>query len=141
MKIDSQLPPDLQAPVAERLDAAEQDRVVRRIWERDGTLWAPEGTPELTDRLGWLDVAERMAAEADALEAFAAEVREDGITDVVLLGMGGSSLAPEVFRLSFGRREGGLRLHVLDSTEPLQIAAAEGEIEPRLPRRRGGKEA
>ena len=81
--------------------AAEED-VARRIWQRDGTLWAPEGTPEVTDRLGWLTIADKMLEEADALDAFVAECKADGLTDAVLLGMGGSSLAPEVFRLSYG---------------------------------------
>jgi glucose-6-phosphate isomerase len=128
MSIESQLPSQLQAAVEERLHAASEERVTRRIWERDGTLWGPEGTPELTDRLGWLDVAERMAAEVDDLEGFATEVRDAGISDVVVLGMGGSSLAPEVFRRSFGG--GGLRLHVLDSTHPAQLRAVEAAIDP-----------
>ena len=127
MTIESQLPAGLQGPVAERLQAAESDRVVRRIWERDGTLWAPEGTPELADRLGWLDIAERLAPEADDLTAFGAEVREAGITDAVLLGMGGSSLGPEVLRTSFG--DGAVRLHVLDSTHPDQIRATRDALD------------
>src|SRR5215208_8477068 len=110
MTIESQLPAVLQTPIAERLQAATAEQVVRRIWDRDGTLWAPEGTPELTDRLGWLDIAERLAPEIDDLKAFAAEVRDAGITDAVLLGMGGSSLGPEVLRRSFG--DGAIRLHV-----------------------------
>ena len=119
MSIESQLPAGLQSPVAERLQAAAGEHVVRRLWERDGTLWAPPGTPEVTDRLGWLDIAERLSAEAGELKAFGAEVRDAGITDAVLLGMGGSSLGPEVLRRSFG--EGAIRLHVLDSTHPDEI--------------------
>ena len=69
-----------------------------------------------------------MLEEADALDAFVAECKADGLTDAVLLGMGGSSLAPEVFRLSYGDA-GGLRLHVLDSTEPLQIEAVTAAID------------
>jgi transaldolase / glucose-6-phosphate isomerase len=125
--IESQLPSDLEARVAERAAAAAEQQVARRIWERDGTLWAPEGTAELTDRLGWLDIAERLAAEVDDLRTFAGDVRDDGITDAVLLGMGGSSLAPEVFRRSFG--DGGIRLHVLDSTHPDQIAATRDALD------------
>ena len=127
MSIDSQLPADLGSTVAERLRAAADEHVTRRIWQRDGTLWAPEGTPELEDRLGWLDVAERMAAEVDDLRAFAAGVRDDGIQDAVLLGMGGSSLGPEVLRQSFG--EGAVRLHVLDSTHPDQIRAVRDAVD------------
>jgi glucose-6-phosphate isomerase len=127
MTIQSQLPPGLLSPVAERLQAATREQVVRRIWERDGTLWAPEGTPEVTDRLGWLDIAERLSAEAADLRAFAAEVRDAGITDAVLLGMGGSSLGPEVIRRSFG--DGAIRLHVLDSTHPDQIRAVRDALD------------
>ena len=127
MSIDSQLPAALEGPVAERLQAAADAAVARRIWERDGTLWGPEGTPELTDRLGWLDIAERMAAELDDLRAFAAGVSDDGHTDAVLLGMGGSSLGPEVLRRSFG--EGAVRLHVLDSTHPDQIRAVRDALD------------
>src|SRR5688572_30402682 len=119
MSIESQLPAGLQAPVDERLQSAVKEQVVRRLWDRDGTLWAPDGTPEVTDRLGWLDIAERLAAEVDDLREFAAEVRDAGITDAVLLGMGGSSLGPEVLRRSYG--EGAIRLHVLDSTHPDEI--------------------
>src|SRR5215218_11315550 len=112
MTIETQLPAGLKTPVAERLQAAAGEQVVRRLWEHDGTLWAPAGTPELTDRLGWLDISEKMLEQADDLTAFAAEVRRDGFTDAVLLGMGGSSLAPEVFRRSWPDQT--MRLHVLD---------------------------
>jgi glucose-6-phosphate isomerase len=115
------LPSELEGLVAARIGRARAEDVLGRIWRRDGTLWAPPGTPELEDRLGWLDVADRMSEEVDDLEAFAREVADDGLTDAVLLGMGGSSLAPEVFRRSFGTREGHLRLHVLDSTDPDQV--------------------
>ena len=127
--IEADLPPELEQPLAARVKRAHDEDVARRIWQRDGTLWAPEGTAEVTDRLGWLTIADKLLEEADTLDAFREECVADGLTDVVLLGMGGSSLAPEVFRLSYGQREGGLRLHVLDSTEPLQIEAVEREID------------
>src|SRR4051794_19805435 len=121
MTIQSHLPSELEAPVAERLRVAAEERVTARVWERDGTLWAPEGTPEVTNRLGWLDIAERLSGEVGDLVSLAEEIRDDGITDAVLLGMGGSSLGPEVLRRSFG--DGPIRLHVLDSTHPDQIRA------------------
>src|SRR5215208_1063142 len=127
MTIETQLPAGLKTPVADRLEAAAGEQVVRRVWERDGTLWGPEGTPELTNRLGWLDIAERLAAEADDLRAFGAGVRDAGITDAVLLGMGGSSLGPEVLRRSFG--ESAIRLHVLDSTHPDAIRAVRDALD------------
>jgi glucose-6-phosphate isomerase len=127
--IDAQLPPDLDGAVVERLERAAAEDVLARIQRRDPTVWGPADTPELGDRLGWLDIAERMAAEVDDLEAFAEEVHDAGLTDAVLLGMGGSSLAPEVFWRTFGAREDRLRLHVLDSTDPDQIAAVQGALD------------
>jgi len=117
--IEADLPAALGQAVAGRARRAADERVVSRIWHRDGTLWAPAGTPELVDRLGWLDIAEKLLEQADALTAFAADVRDAGYTDAVLCGMGGSSLAPEVFRRSWPDQ--ALRLHVLDSTHPDQV--------------------
>jgi transaldolase/glucose-6-phosphate isomerase len=127
--IDTDLPDDLERAVVERLRRAREEDVVHRLWHLDETLWAPKGTPELADRLGWLSAPENMSEEAGALKEFAAALRAEGYTDAVLLGMGGSSLAPEVMRQSFGERSDGLRLHVLDSTEPLQIQAVEQAID------------
>jgi glucose-6-phosphate isomerase len=120
---EADLPPDLEQPVAERMRRAAEDEVVRRIWRKDGTLWAPFGTPELEDRLGWLTIADKLLEDLPAIREFVRGVRGDGITDVVLLGMGGSSLAPEVFRRSSPPSEGALRLHVLDSTDPEALRA------------------
>ena len=119
--IDADLPAALEQSVAGRLRRAEDDDVVHRMWHRDGTLWAPPGTPEVTDRLGWLDIAEKMLENADDLEGLADEVRAEGYTDVVLCGMGGSSLAPEVFRRSWADQR--MTLHVLDSTHPDVVRA------------------
>jgi transaldolase/glucose-6-phosphate isomerase len=127
--IDTDLPDDLERAVVERLRRAREEDVVHRLWHLDETLWASKGTPELADRLGWLSAPENMSEEAGALKEFAAALRAEGYTDAVLLGMGGSSLAPEVMRQSFGVRSDGLRLHVLDSTEPLQIRAVEQAID------------
>ena len=128
--IDAQLPGDLERAVAERVRRAQEADVAGRIGRRDGTLWAPAGTPEVADRLGWVDIAERLAGEAPGLMEWAAELREAGFADALLLGMGGSSLAPEVFRQSFGEPEGALRLHVLDTTEPRTIAAVGERLDP-----------
>jgi transaldolase/glucose-6-phosphate isomerase len=125
--IEADLPAELEPGVADRLRRAADEDVVHRIWHRDGTLWAPEGTPELTDRLGWLDISEKMLEVADDLVAFAERVRGEGYTDAVLLGMGGSSLAPEVFRRSWP--DHAMRLHVLDSTHPDQVQATVDAID------------
>ena len=127
--IDADLPPELERPISERSRAAADADVARRIWRKDPTLWAPEGTPEVANRLGWLTIADKMLEDAGQLREFAQECASVGLTDVVLLGMGGSSLAPEVFRRSYGDRDGFLRLHVLDSTEPLEIAAVRDAVD------------
>jgi transaldolase/glucose-6-phosphate isomerase len=117
--IDSSLPDDLEPMIAELVGRAEQQRVARRIWSKDDTLWGPAGQAEVADRLGWLNAHETYGEQIDDLEAFAREAAEAGYTDTLLLGMGGSSLAPEVLSRSFGEvLHGRLRLHVLDSTDP-----------------------
>ena len=137
---EADLPDALEQPVVDRLRQAAAADVVRRIWRKDGTLWAPErsgdersargrSTPELEDRLGWLTIADKVLEDLPAIKDFVREAREDGLTDVVLLGMGGSSLAPEVFRRSSPPSAGALRLHVLDSTEPLAVEAVAGAID------------
>ena len=119
--IEADLPAALGQAVAGRVRRAGDQDVAHRVWQRDGTLWAPPGTPEVTDRLGWLNIAEKMLDHVDELTAFAEEVRAAGYTDAVLCGMGGSSLAPEVFRRSWP--DHAMRLHVLDSTHPDQVQA------------------
>ncbi len=118
------------APAVERrLAAMAEGGVIRRIWERDHTVWKPDPT-EIANRLDWLTVAERMMGEVPGLRAFRREVIADGMKWVVLLGMGGSSLAPEVMRATLGRAEDGPELIVLDSTDPVQIGQVEARIDP-----------
>ncbi|MGQ9493203.1 MAG: glucose-6-phosphate isomerase [Anaerolineae bacterium] len=94
-----------------------QQKGIARIWSHDHTVWKREPT-EITNRLGWLHIAEAMLAQVPQLEELANEVRAEGYRHALLLGMGGSSLAPEVFRLTFGVKDGYLDLAVLDSTVP-----------------------
>ena len=108
----------LQAAVDRRLVQLDQARLVQRIWQHDPTVWKPDpDTPEITNPLGWLDVADPMLAAAPDLERLAGEVRQR-FDRVALCGMGGSSLAPEVLRRTFGARKGYPALTVLDTTEP-----------------------
>ncbi|MCC6236586.1 MAG: glucose-6-phosphate isomerase [Dehalococcoidia bacterium] len=123
----STLPPALAAAVADRLERMRSERVVARLWERDHTLWHPEPA-EITNRLGWLDAPGRFSREIDRLKRFAADVAARGFERAVLLGMGGSSLAPEVLFATYGRGEGGLAIDVLDSTDPAQVAAVEARM-------------
>ncbi len=110
--------------------AASPAGIAGRIWGLDDTVWGHAGQEEVANRLGWLDIADRLRAEADDLVAFARTIAEEGMTDVVLLGMGGSSLAPEVLRLSNAPAEGFLRLHVLDSTDAGAVASTAASIDP-----------
>ncbi len=130
LAVEAHVPPPLRAAVKDALARAGEQRVAARVRGGDATLWAPAGTAEVADRLGWLTIAERMLDEVEGLERFAAEVGRDGLTDAVLLGMGGSSLAPEVLRRAFAATAQGLRLHVLDSTDPDAIRAVAAAIEP-----------
>jgi transaldolase / glucose-6-phosphate isomerase len=128
--IEARLPPELAEPVAERVRKAISDGVAQRIWRKDPSLWGGTAdTPEIGNRLGWLTVSETMLEQAPALNAFVQECHDAGYTNAVLLGMGGSSLGPEVIRRSFGEIPDGLRLQVLDSTHPDAIAAVQGSIE------------
>jgi transaldolase / glucose-6-phosphate isomerase len=126
--IQATIPPELQEPVAARVRRAMTDNVAQRIWRRDPSLWGGSESSEIEDRLGWLTVSESMLEHAPDLQAFAEACVEEGFTDAVLLGMGGSSLGPEVIRRSFGDVPGGLKLHVLDSTHPDVIAELEASL-------------
>ncbi|MGZ4131230.1 MAG: hypothetical protein ACXVPR_10460, partial [Actinomycetota bacterium] len=119
---------ELDEAVERRLAAFDADDVIQRIWRKDHTVWAPDPT-EIADRLGWLTVAETMRTRVDELRAFARRCADEGLTTAILAGMGGSSLAPEVFRESFGVAEGMLDLVVLDTTHPDQIAAVEDRVD------------
>lgn len=98
--------------------------LVPRIWDRDHTVWGEDPT-EISDRLGWLDAPDRADAVAEELHRAAEDAASDGITDVLLVGMGGSSLYPEVLTTTFGSRPGAPRLRVLDSTDPGAVLAVE----------------
>jgi len=100
-----------------------EEKRVPRLWDRDASLWTDEDEGRW---LGWLDVVGRESSRVDDLEALAREV--SGFESAVVLGMGGSSLCPDVLARSFGRRPGFPRLLVLDSTVPAQIAELEADI-------------
>jgi transaldolase/glucose-6-phosphate isomerase len=121
-----------QAQVDERLAAFEHAGVIRRVWAKDALVWssALEHIAEITNRLGWLTVIDAMKDKVADLRSFADEVRSAGYTDAVVLGMGGSSMAPDLARLAFGNAKGFLKLHVLDTTNPDAIAALEKKIDP-----------
>ena len=120
------LPDGLANKVRQRLTEFREQEVVRRIWDRDTSVWSSADE----DRwLGWLTLPMQERNDLAQVLGFANEVKAEGITDVVLLGMGGSSLAPEVMRSIIGRSEGYPNLHVLDSTDPGQILSVERAID------------
>ena len=118
-----------RATADEAVASLQESDAIARIWSRDHTLWSDDPT-EIVDRLGWLDVASSMLHEIDDLTAFADEVRQAAFEHVVLLGMGGSSLGPEVLGQCFGGRDGFPELIVLDSTLPSRIRTVAKTIDP-----------
>ena len=116
---------DLEATLAD----LHEHGVLRRIWSRDHTVWKP-GSQEITDRLGWLKVTDLMRPQVTSLEEFADEVRKEGFRHVVLMGMGGSSLGPEVLRQAFGPSNGHPALIVLDSIIPSRVKQVSEAIDP-----------
>ncbi len=118
-----------QGAVADRLRSWRQVDFGRRLWARDPTIWSPTPVPELSDRMGWLALPDSMREHVDVLTEFARTVRERGIRHVVLLGMGGSSLAPEVFQRTFGNTADCPALIVLDSTHPDAVRDVESRID------------
>lgn len=121
---------ELDVAIRSRLEAWAEERVAERLWAKDGSLWAASGKSpeEVAKWLGWLDLPETMSARVTELEHLARDVREDGYRRAAVLGMGGSSLAPELFSRVFGWAGGpagngaasadGLELRILDSTHP-----------------------
>ena len=125
---------EYQVAVDAALEEIVADRIVPRIWAHDHTVWQPQPQPqpnEITNRLGWLHIAEKMLEQRYRLAELGDSVRTDGYTDVLLLGMGGSSLAPEVFGNIFGGQIGNLpNLAVLDSTDPGAVLAHAERLDP-----------
>ena len=118
----------IQSDVDERLTDWDAADVAPRIWDHDPTVWADEDTPELTNRLDWLQLPNSMKHDAEEIMAFAHAVKGD-FDDVVVCGMGGSSLAPDVFSNVFGPADGYPNLTILDSTHPNAVRALEADLD------------
>jgi transaldolase / glucose-6-phosphate isomerase len=122
----------LSAKVPERVRRFEEENVLSRLWEHDPSLWTEdeEGQREIRRRMGWLVLPEKSLELIEELQEFAAEIRDEGYTNALLLGMGGSSLSPEVLSRIFaplrlgGQAGGGMDLSVLDSTNPTEVLSA-----------------
>jgi transaldolase / glucose-6-phosphate isomerase len=153
LTVKALLPDAIRPVVSAELQRAAAQEVQRRVQEGDATLWAPAGTPEVANRLGWLTIAQRMLPQLQSLHAMRDELASEGTRDVVVLGMGGSSLAPEVIRRTFDRLQGAPpqpegtapaqldaaapkpqsaapSLHVLDSTNAGAVRALQSSIDP-----------
>jgi transaldolase/glucose-6-phosphate isomerase len=119
-----------QDAVDRRLERWETQEFARRMKEKDPLLWHTEPQPEIADRLGWLELPERMKDRQEVILSFAHEIRQEGFSHVLLLGMGGSSLAPEVFQKIMGNAPGFPELVVLDSTHPAAIIEVKNKLNP-----------
>jgi transaldolase/glucose-6-phosphate isomerase len=120
------LPEKLATDVNASLQDWKKNGKVKRLWQKDASLWT--GTDE--DKwLGWLDITEQQLEDIDKLKEIAADIKKAGFKNALLLGMGGSSLCPEVLRMTFGKAAGFPDLHVLDSTDPAQIKSIEESVD------------
>ena len=118
--------PEMKTAFDAEMEAWRKEGRIRRLWAGDKSLWTEADEDKW---LGWLDVVERELADIERLQGFAEEVKRRGFTDLVLLGMGGSSLGPEVLGETFSRQMGWPRFNMLDSTDPAQIAAIERAVD------------
>ena len=120
------LPSELDAAVRQVLDDWQNNGRMSRLWQRDAALWTDSDEAHW---LGWLTIAQESLNELEVIEAFSQSVATSGITHVVLLGMGGSSMAPEVIRETYGSKPGFPALEVLDSTDPSSVRAVENAVD------------
>lgn len=120
--VTSSMSAEYQTHVDAALAYMHEHHMMERIWKHDHTVWSEDPT-EITNRLGWLHSPEVMQDAVEDINAFVEGVKGDGFKNVLLLGMGGSSLAPELFRLTFGVKDGYPDLAVLDSTDPGAVLA------------------
>ncbi|HEX6823355.1 MAG TPA: bifunctional transaldolase/phosoglucose isomerase [Candidatus Sulfotelmatobacter sp.] len=125
-RLKTSLPESLAATVKSTIADWESSGKMKRLWNRDASLWT--GSDE-SNWLGWLDIVEEQSAQQEHLQKFAKEVQTRGFEHILLLGMGGSSLCPEVLRMTFGHIPHFPVLHVLDSTDPAQVKAFEHQID------------
>jgi len=131
-RMSIRLPADAQGQLDGLAAKATSERWAARLFERDTSLWTDDpGVAEaIADRLGWLDAPAHFTLQAAALEGFGDGAREAGFDTAVVMGMGGSSLAPDILHRTFGTIEGYLGLRILDSTDPAAVAATVDDLDP-----------
>jgi transaldolase / glucose-6-phosphate isomerase len=120
------LPADLQSAVETNFKDWENNNKIARLWQQDASVWT---NADEAKWLGWLEIVEKQLGDLQKFEDFQTEVKAKGFTHALLMGMGGSSLCPEVLAMTFGKQEGFPEFHVLDSTVPGQIKAIEEKID------------
>ena len=120
------LPEPLAGAVSASIEDWKKNNKVARLWQKDASLWT---SADESNWLGWLAIVEEQLAHIDALKEIAGDIRKSRFKHALLLGMGGSSLCPEVLRMTFGKIRGFPELHVLDSTDPAQIKAIESKVD------------
>ncbi len=127
-----QLPADAEARLEELIQQATTERWAERLFDRDTTLWTddPDVSANIVDRLGWLDAPAHFGQQTPALEGFGDGIVEAGFDTAVVMGMGGSSLAPDVLHRTFGSTEGYPALRILDSTDPAAVGAVVDDLDP-----------
>ena len=132
IRIAISLPAAEQAVVDALVDRATEEHWSERLFAGDTSLWTtdPDVAADITDRLGWLRSPAHFATQAAALEEFGDGLRDAGFDTAVVMGMGGSSLAPDVLRQTFGSTEGYPALRVLDSTDPVAVGAVMDDLDP-----------
>ena len=132
VRIVFSLPATEQAIVDELVERASNERWPERLFDGDTSLWTtdPDVAADVTDRLGWLRSPAHFSLQVAALEGFGDAIRDAGFDTAVVMGMGGSSLAPDVLRRTFGSTEGYPELRVLDSTDPAAVAAVMDDLDP-----------
>jgi glucose-6-phosphate isomerase len=119
------LPQELRDAVDRTAADWTNNNKVARFWQKDPSLWTGHGEEKW---LGWIDIVERQQKNLEAFTALAADVKARGFTSVLLLGMGGSSLCPEVLAVTFGQHDNFPALHIVDSTDPAQVKAARDRV-------------
>lgn len=126
MKIQYSLPNELKAKVDASISDWQSNQKVAKLWQKDASLWSGD---DESWWLGWLDIVERQQKEIDTYKSLSAEIEKAGFQSALLLGMGGSSLCPEVFAVTFERKPGFPELHIVDSTDPAQVKAAADQVD------------
>ncbi|VAX15158.1 Glucose-6-phosphate isomerase [hydrothermal vent metagenome] len=113
-----------------KMEELKAQKIISRIWEKDHAVWRNDPA-EISNRLGWLDCADVAQTKFNEITEFVEQIKGEGFKNVLLMGMGGSSLAPEVFAKIFGVKDGYMNLSVIDSTHPDAVKELEDNLDPK----------